>query len=90
MVYDGLIKTKEEINMIKEAKSLFINNEVARIEITEHKTWFLICKDESGMMEATYKEFKQFVSDLSFVCLTSWNEELKEHYIDFVRYFSKL
>lgn len=76
--------------MNKEIKSLSINAEVARIEITENKTWFLICKDDVCMMEVTYREFKEFLKEISFVCLTSWNDDLQKRYIDFVQYFSKL
>lgn len=75
---------------MKEIKKLFINNEVARIEVTERKTWFLVCKDDMCMSEVTYAEMKEYLKDLSFVCLTSWNEELRKKYIDFVQYFATL
>ena len=76
--------------MNKEIKSLSINAEIARIEITENKTWFLICEDDICMREVTHSEFKEFLKQISFVCLTSWNEDLQKRYIDFVQYFSKL
>lgn len=75
---------------MKETKSLSINNEVARIEITDNKTWLLICDDSVCMREVTYTEFKEFLKEISYVCLTSWNEELQKRYIEFVQYFNKL
>lgn len=81
---------KKEQSMKKEIKSLAINNEVARIEKAEGKTWFLVCDDDVCMREVTYSEFKNFLKDISFVCLTSWNEDLQKRYIEFVQYFSKL
>lgn len=74
---------------MKEIKSLSINNEVARIEKTEEKTRFLICDDDICMKEVTYSEFKNFLKDISFVCLTSWNKDLQKKYIEFVQYFGK-
>lgn len=75
---------------MKEVKKLFINNEVARIEVTENKTWFLVCKDDMCMSEVTYTEMKEFLKDISFVCIASWNDELRKNYIDFVQYFATL
>lgn len=75
---------------MKETKSLSINNEVARIEVTDNKTWFLICDDDVCMREVTYTEFKEFLKKISFVCLTSWNEELQKRYIEFVQYFNSI
>ena len=75
---------------MKETKSLSINNEIARIEKSEGKIWFLICDDDICMREVTYTEFKEFLKEISYVCLTSWNEELQKNYIEFVRYFDKL
>ena len=75
---------------MKETKSLSINNEVARIEITDQKTWFLICDDDICMREVTYTEFKEFLKKISYVCLTSWNEELQKRYIEFVQYFHSI
>ena len=76
--------------MIKEIKSLSINNEVARIEITDQKIWFLICDDDICMREVTYTDFKEFLKKISYVCLTSWNKELQKKYIEFVQYFHSI
>ena len=75
---------------MKEIKSLSINNEVARIETTDQKTWFLICDDNICMREVTYTEFKEFLKEISYVCLTSWNKELQKRYIEFVQYFHSI
>ena len=75
---------------MKEIKSLSINNEVVRIEITDKKTRFLICDDDVCMREVTYPEFKEFLKQISYVCLTSWNEELQKKYIEFVKYFDSI
>jgi len=88
--YNELVKKEEEKEEVKETKDLFINDEVARIEKTERKTWFLVCDDNIGLREVTYSEFKKFLQNISFVCLTSWNTDLQKRYIEFVQYFSKL
>lgn len=75
---------------MKETKSLSINNEVARIETTENKTYFLICDDDICMREVTYTEFKDFLKDISFVCLTSWNKDLQKRYVEFMQYFNSI
>ena len=75
---------------MEKIKSLSINGEVARIQQTEEKTWFLICDDDMCLREVTYTEFKNFIVSLSYVCLTSWNEDLQKSYIEFVQYFHKL
>ena len=67
-------------------KSLSINGEVARID----GETFLICDDDICLREVTYQEFKEFIISLSYVCLTSWNEDLQKRYIEFVQYFHKL
>lgn len=73
----------------KISKSLFINNEVARIEIEGNNIRFLLANNEC-LYEVTYSEFKEFLKDISFVCLTSWNKDLQKNYIEYVQYFSKL
>ena len=75
---------------MKEIKSLSINNEVARIEIASQKICFLICDDNICMKEVTYTEFKEFLKEISYVCLTSWNKELQKRYVEFVQYFHSI
>jgi hypothetical protein len=73
-----------------EIKSLFINDEAARIEKTEDKVKFLICDDDVCMKEVNYKEFKEYLKNISSVCFESWNKDLHNKYIEFVDYFNKI
>ena len=75
---------------MKEIKSLFINEEVARIEKTEKEIILLICDDGTCMKKVEYGKFKDFLKDISFVCLTSWNKNLQNEYIEFVQYFKEI
>ena len=68
-------------------KSLIINAEVARIEAGR---LLVVTDDGNAMREVTPAEFKEFLKEISYVCLTSWNEELRNNYIEFVQYFDKL
>lgn len=71
-------------------KSLSINEEVARIVVNDNETLLLICDDDVCLREVSYSEFKEFLKEISFVCITTWNEELRKNYIDFVQYFATL
>lgn len=64
--------------------------EMARIEQTDETTRFLICASDICMREVTYKEFKEFIISISYVCLTSCNKDIQQSYIEFVQYFDKL
>ena len=72
-----------------ESKSLSINYEVCRITKAGDRYYFLVTNDEC-LREVSYSEFREFLKEISYVCITSWNRDLTNRYIQFVKYFHSI
>lgn len=76
---------------MKAQKSLFLNDEVLRIEQANGKTRFLkVSSDGAGMQEVSYAEFMDFFKSLAYVFATSWNTKLIEEYREFDKFIQSL
>lgn len=72
-------------------KSLFLNDEVLRVEKSDDKVRFLMVTDDGvAMQEVSYLEFMEFFKKLAYAFITSWNTELIEQYREFDKFINDL
>ena len=76
---------------ITNRQSLFLNGaEVARIYREEGKPVYLASMGGCGMCQVTALAMKRELMSMSYVFITTWNTELTQKYIEFVKAFDTM
>jgi hypothetical protein len=69
-------------------KELFMNG-VGILKI-ENDNFYIVDDDDEFYIKVNKETFIEELKRLSWVCLTTWNKELKEDYLDIVNYVKEL
>lgn len=69
-------------------KELFMNG--AGILKIDNDNFYIVDDDDEFYIKVNKETFIEELKRLSWVCLTTWNKELKEDYLDIVNYVKEL
>lgn len=63
-------------------KELFSNGvEIARVD---NNKYFIESEDGEYIKQVDKKEFIEYLKKISYSCLTSWNKEIRQQYLELV------